>query len=273
MKDRNLKGQFEKGMMPWNAGIKSLPKTCSIEGCGKHAFARGWCIMHYKRWKSNGDPLVRRTIPRIGACKIDDCDKKIVCSELCEKHYQSFRKYGDAIEVTRLKMLKRSKPIQQILNSKNRLIPLTQGKYAIVDRQDFEYLSQFQWYTVRSHDNGQPISYAARSVNVNGKKVRSWMHVELMNTPPKLHTDHKNHNGLDNRRKNLRIVTPSINILNSRLRSDNTSGYKGINKTKFGTWTVTIGINKKKIYLGCFKVLEEAVKARTKAEKEAFANA
>ena len=73
-------------------------------------------------------------------------------------------------------------------------IKLTQGKYAIVDDEDFAYLNQWRWYY---HNN-----YA---VHTNKNKSRIYMHRFILNTPKKMFSDHINGNGLDNRRSNLRI--------------------------------------------------------------------
>src|SRR5574343_534907 len=75
--------------------------------------------------------------------------------------------------------------------------------------------------------------------------------------------DHKNGNSLDNRIENLRCVSISENLLNSnnRIRSDNTSGIRGVSwSSRDKKWVVTVSINKKSIYLGCSKDLDQAKK-------------
>jgi hypothetical protein len=86
-----------------------------------------------------------------------------------------------------------------------KLIPLTQGKFAIVDAEDYERLSKYKWHV----DKGDSTYYAARGIV--GKNFR--MHREILNAPEGLVVDHRNHNGLDNRKKNLRLCTRSQNNL------------------------------------------------------------
>ena len=75
----------------------------------------------------------------------------------------------------------------------------------------------------------------------------------------------------DNRKENLRIATQSQNLMNTRLRKDNTSGVKGVHWRKdTHKWLATIWINKKPISLGCFENFDDAVKARKKAEEKYF---
>ena len=121
-------------------------------------------------------------------------------------------------------------------------IKLTQGQFAQVDDEDYECLNKFKWHAVEGKDT----YYAARQKRVGEKQVRIWMHREVIQTPEGLFTDHINHNGLDNRRKNLRICTHQNNIRNQKIHIDNTSGYKGVRKNKY-KWRSVIYFNNKYI--------------------------
>lgn len=99
-------------------------------------------------------------------------------------------------------------------------IPLTQNKFAIVDADDYEILSQFKWH-VKSNRH---TCYAVRS-NGSGSLL---MHRQILNAPPELYCDHINHNGLDNRKCNLRLCTPAQNTYNKRPSENKTSRYKGV---------------------------------------------
>src|SRR3990167_3498600 len=132
-------------------------------------------------------------------------------------------------------------------------IKLKQGNYTIVDNEDFEYLNQWKWYFY----NG----YAIRRYK---KTIR--MHRLLNNTPLGFFTDHINRNKLDNRKSNLRTVTKSQNGFNTNLSRNNKSGYKGIYWEKFtNKWRAEIKINYKKIGLGRFLNLKDAILARKEA--------
>ena len=100
-----------------------------------------------------------------------------------------------------------------------RKIPLSQGKFALLDSEDFNYINQWNWY----YDKG----YARTHSKIDNKQLL-YMHRLILNFPEDKDIDHINHNTLDNRKSNLRIVTSSQNSMNQRIRKDNTSGYKGV---------------------------------------------
>ena len=142
-------------------------------------------------------------------------------------------------------------------------IKLTRGKVAIVDGEDYEYLSQFKWHC----ENG----YASRTIHKNGRKTEEYMHRLIMNTPKDLDTDHINHNRLDNQRNNLRICTSSQNLANGKLRIDNKSGRKGVYwHTRDRRWVASIRYYGKRIHLGNYDNFERAVKIYEDKAKELF---
>ena len=81
-----------------------------------------------------------------------------------------------------------------------RKIKLTQGKYAIVDDEDYEYLNQWRWFTFK---NGY-VWYVARETTIDHKRKCIYMHRLIMNAVNGECVDHINRNGLDNRKYNLR---------------------------------------------------------------------
>ncbi|MHC4260230.1 MAG: HNH endonuclease family protein, partial [Planctomycetota bacterium] len=91
-------------------------------------------------------------------------------------------------------------------------IPLTQGKFAKVDPEDYIWLSQFRWHC-KTNPNA---TYAVRTITHLGRQKRIYMHRLIANTPPNLLCDHINHNALDNRKANLRNCTVNQNNANSR---------------------------------------------------------
>lgn len=140
-------------------------------------------------------------------------------------------------------------------------IPLTQGKVALVDDDDFERVNQHKWYC--NH------GYAYRSVNIGKKKyIKVAMHRFINNTPDELETDHINGNKLDNRKCNLRNCTAKQNKWNTKIIASNTTGYKGVDirkrKRKNGIYEsirATIYVDGKLKYLGKFDDLEDAARA------------
>jgi hypothetical protein len=142
-------------------------------------------------------------------------------------------------------------------------IPLTQGKVAIVDDEDFERISALKW--CYSSSNG----YAVSSRKINGKKVL--LHRFLLNAPGEKVTDHINRNRLDNRRSNLRLCTRAENNCNMGIRSHNKGMYKGVywmpNRSK---WQVTIRHNKKPMFLGLFDNPHDAARMYNFWAKDLF---
>lgn len=141
-------------------------------------------------------------------------------------------------------------------------IELTQGKFAIVDDNDYEKLNKFNWHYAGG--------YARRNKRLpNGKRKIVFMHRELMNTPEGYETDHINGDRLDNRRSNLRVVTKHENQRNTKPRKG-TSQYKGVSyykskRHKIGYWTARIQVDGKVKRLGYFKTETEAAKAYNQA--------
>lgn len=146
-------------------------------------------------------------------------------------------------------------------------IKLTQNKVAIVDDANFEWLNQWKW----QYDLG----YARRSVNMgkfeNGKQhiTHISMHRLIMDEPENMEIDHKNGDGLDNRRSNLRICTRAQNQQNRKIHKN--KEFKGVNWHKrVGRWAVAIRVNKKLIHIGYYSDRHVAAKAYDEAAKKHF---
>lgn len=94
----------------------------------------------------------------------------------------------------------------------------------------------------------------------NGKRTKLRLHRLIMETPHELHVDHLNYDTLNNTRKNLRNVTPSVNQQNQNgLDRDNTPGYRGVCWSKaMKKWRACIGVNSKLVHLGYYADIKEA---------------
>ena len=144
-----------------------------------------------------------------------------------------------------------------------RRIPLTKGKFALVDAEDYYRLAKFNWHAKL----GSTTMYAAR--RAGGKMIK--MHRLIMDAPSHLVVDHIDHNGLNNARSNLRLCTIAQNSRNMLSNNGSTSKYKGVcwHKTK-KKWAATIQFNKKTYHLGHFEDEIDAAKAYDKKAKELF---
>lgn len=132
-------------------------------------------------------------------------------------------------------------------------IPLSRGLVALVDDCDYEWLSKYRWCAAYGSHR---LFYARTSSPRNGGESKKiYMHRLIMNPPPGMTVDHINHNSLDNRRSNLRILTHSQNIANSRVSTKNKSGYRGVHKNKSGKWVAQF----RHSHLGTFENLEDAI--------------
>lgn len=146
-------------------------------------------------------------------------------------------------------------------------IPLTQGKYTVVDDKDYEYLNQWKWCL-----RGRPGHYyAGRVVQKNNVVTTIWMHRLINNTPDGYETDHRNRNKLDNQRRNLRTFTHAQNVLNAGPQRNNKSGYRGVSWHKQRKkWTARAKIDGKYKSLGLFTSPKEASKVYQEAVKHRF---
>ena len=145
-------------------------------------------------------------------------------------------------------------------------IPLTQGMVTIVDEEDLDFLNQWKWCVSRE-DKGEEnkIYYAVRGWRQGPKQKRICLHQLLIDVPRGKEIDHKDGDGLNNRRSNLRICNHQQNICNQRKQANASSIYKGVSWHKRNEkWEAYIGIGKKK-YLGNFQDEEQAALAYNQA--------
>ena len=143
-------------------------------------------------------------------------------------------------------------------------IKLTHGKAALVDDEDYEKLSRYEWRVEKRSD----LFYAYRSAGKHGGYA---IHQEILSVPPGMEIDHIDGDGLNNQKHNLRICTTSQNQANAKSRIGGTSKFKGVGWFKASRkWRALIKVKGRLIYLGLFEVETDAAVAYNNAALRYF---
>lgn len=139
---------------------------------------------------------------------------------------------------------------------------------AMIDDQDFERVSQLKWHARET----KWTTYAQAHIRRAGIDTTVQLHRFILSiTDPKIQIDHKNHEGLDCQRDNLRIATASQNSANARKAPGTISRFKGVTWHKpTSKWAAQIIHNRQHRWLGVFHSEEDAAKAYWKAAKKEF---
>ena len=108
--------------------------------------------------------------------------------------------------------------------------------------------------------------YIRFGVGYDKDYAHRWAWLYVYGNKPLKHVDHINRNQTDNRIENLRECAAHLNAQNTKVRTDNSTGFKGVFLDKHGKYTAYINYKKKRTYLCRVDTLEEAVKIRREAE-------
>lgn len=151
-----------------------------------------------------------------------------------------------------------------------------ENEFAKVDDEDYDFLMQFKWYTQTK--KGDSTSYVYRSYWEDAKVKRETMHRDVMKAKKGQIVDHKDHNGVNNQKSNLRICTPSDNMRNRISAPNKSSKYLGVfayiqnfilqdgSKSQYKRYKAVIRLNKDvQLRLGTFPFTEEGEIAAAKA--------
>lgn len=137
-------------------------------------------------------------------------------------------------------------------------ISLTQNQFTIVDDADYDWLSQFKW-CYQASKPGKP-GYAVRGLTVSGKFIQVRMHRVIVQAEEGVMVDHRDGDGLNNTRLNIRVCTRTQNQQNQSGKLNRIGRYKGVYLFQ-GKHRARICVNKKEIYLGGFATPEDAAHA------------
>ena len=153
-------------------------------------------------------------------------------------------------------------------------LKLTGGQIALVDDDVYALVSGFKWYhsqlypmsfpRIRLHNIVYLYSTCPSKLKKLLKNANKYF-IDIHSRPPVGYViDHINGNPLDNRAVNLRLCTIRENHLNSRISITNTTGFKGVSKRK-NRYVAQITSMGRRVYLGMYKLPEEAAKAYNQA--------
>ena len=206
-----------------------------------HLIAKGLNIMTIKSFttfNSKNQDYVPSEI-----CSVKGCDREVGVKKagLCQKHYDQQRQSGKLTTFLRTDpneiIIKKNICIIVLRDIKNKRVAET-----LIDAKDLNKVKGYKWHYSKGYATCKKIGF---------------MHRLIM--PNVLLVDHRNRDSLDNRRSNLREASLSTNAANSKLRSNSTSGFKGVSFfKKTGTWRSYICVNQRFISLGYYQTPEEA---------------
>jgi hypothetical protein len=128
----------------------------------------------------------------------------------------------------------------------------------LVDDEDAVKVQAHRWCVM---DHGLQM-YVFTNIQRDGKRTCLYLHHLIMGQKG---IDHINHNGLDNRRANLRVATQGQNLRNARAKRNGSSPLKGVSRRSDGRWRARIFISGREVYLGSFTSEKEAAAAYDRA--------
>lgn len=160
------------------------------------------------------------------------------------------------------KFARKIRPIVTPIGPSIAYVPLTQGCYALIDAEDAEKVSGYNWF---AYFNKHTKSHYAKRAIPDVKAVMP-LHVHIFGVDRGTLLDHKNAVTLDNRKCNLRRATYAQNTYNSATRKDSAAGIKGVRLVKrSGRWQARITVDGRRKSLGVHETKESAAIAYREA--------
>jgi hypothetical protein len=154
---------------------------------------------------------------------------------------------------------------QIIVDGEIARVPLTLGRFAIIDAEDVPRVEGHDWSSLFVRGKW----YARRNKWTKDKQITVLLHRVILNAPDDMHVDHRDGDGLNCRKLNLRLATQQQNNLNTSKKRNSSSSFKGVRKHSMANrYVADICANGVRKYLGCFKTAEEAYAAYCAASAE-----
>lgn len=186
------------------------------------------------------------------------CGKPFSCSfnglPYCNKHYLRIKNNGTT------ELPKRKSKNTYVTTGAITTLKTTKGIEFIVDTNDLEKVLCYTWCVSKT---GYLVA------NINNKVIKLHRYLLELSSPSEI-VDHINRNRLDNRRCNLRVCNSSENAKNLSVKKTNSSGYPGIDITRYNKYRARISVGGKELRLGNFETLQEAISARKTAERKYY---
>lgn len=159
------------------------------------------------------------------------------------------------------------RPVRQIrIDGDVVYIPLTRGKVAVIDAEDAHLVEGRNWCAVPGRKTFYAMGVEPR---VDGRQVKVRMHRVVLGVSDDVGVDHRDGDGLNCRKRNLRTATDAQNSSNRTMRSDNRTGHKGVSwDARKKLWKAMITVNGRKHYLGRFKEISRAAAAYKRASEK-----
>lgn len=198
-------------------------------------------------------------------CSFDGCHRPRKSSELCSGHASQMARAG------MLRPIVERGPRSLLSNPQlpgTLLVPLTRGEFAIIDEADGPSVSHLRWQLFQDRTHRSKYAMCSRSIDGRSRflHTRLWQDWGM---PPAPHLDHRNRDGLDCRRENIRAATSVTNGQNRAPNRGTRSGRKGVTLMN-GKWVARIVVDRKRRNLGTFDTIEEAAEAYAVAARESF---
>lgn len=175
-------------------------------------------------------------------CEVDGCDHIYLAKGVCRKHYEQMRHHGRILKATPYEP-----NVINLLDDRAEIVLSTKhGEYvavAIIDIEDVERVSLYKWFCEKGYPKSERAGYLHRFV----MDAQDGVEVDHIIAP------------LENRKRFLRFATHQQNVQYKRMRSNNTSGFKGVSWAKVNRkWVVQISVDKKQTFIGYFDEKRQA---------------